>query len=190
MMPTDAERASEIVGIVRSPSKVLGEFMLTREGAEKCVAAALAAVRAESPSEIAHLRQRIAELERERDEAAHQRDYYKGRDEEGAVIQRELEARLDPDAPKGVVAILTGPDGYVWATVADFDQSAPGGCSLEEGQELRAGKMVAVKFLQEACARVVADAISDYQRDEIVRTLCNDKGFNLTVVPIGHGSQP
>jgi hypothetical protein len=62
-MPTDAERASEIVGIVRSPSRVLGEFMLTREGAEKCVAAALAAVRAESPAEIAHLRQRCAELE-------------------------------------------------------------------------------------------------------------------------------
>jgi hypothetical protein len=38
--------------------------------------------------------ERIAELERERDAAEARMEYYRGRDDEGAVIQRELEARL------------------------------------------------------------------------------------------------
>ena len=94
--------------------------------------------------------------------------------------------------PQGVVAILTGSDGHVWATATDFDQSGSGGFTWQEAQELRAKRQVSTNFLRSTCNSFIANVISDYQRDEIMRKLCHENGFKLTVVRIGYGeeSQP
>lgn len=90
------------------------------------------------------------------------------------------------ETPKGVVVIVSGPDGYVWAHAADFDRTAPGGCTLLEGQEARARERVALKFIAATCNSNLGDVFEPYEARQLLDRVVRKRGFHLTVVPIGH----
>lgn len=87
---------------------------------------------------------------------------------------------------KGVVAILTGPDGHVWATATEFDRSGYGGFSLQEAQELRVKRALAWEFVRKACSDVIVRALDEYQCDRIINNVCSQQGFTRTILPIDH----
>lgn len=93
---------------------------------------------------------------------------------------------MSEKAAKGVVAILTGPDGYVWATVTDFDRSGYGGFSMQEAQEYRAKRALAWEFVRKACSDVIVKAMDEYQCDRIISNVCSQQGFTRTILPIGY----
>lgn len=87
--------------------------------------------------------------------------------------------------PQGVIAILTGPDGDVIATDADFNRSTPGGCALWEGQKHRAQLGVKYKTVHAYCSTTFANAMSDYLIDQLVRALCS-KGHKISFRGVGY----
>ena len=87
---------------------------------------------------------------------------------------------------KGVVAILTGPDGYVWASVTDFDRQSYGGYTLQDAQEMRAKKQLAYEFMRATCSDIVLSVIESYRCEEIVTDLIRQKGFKRTILKVGH----
>ncbi len=87
---------------------------------------------------------------------------------------------------KGVVAILTGPDGHVWATATDFHTDGYGGFSLQEAQELRAKTQLAFEFIRSTCSDVVVKAMGPLDCKGIVDNLTHKHGFKRTIIPIGH----
>lgn len=90
------------------------------------------------------------------------------------------------EQPQGVVGILTGPDGYVWSSVTDFDRSGYGGYTQQEAQELRVKQALSYDFVRKTCSDVVLSVIQPYRCDEIVWALINQKGFKRTLVPVGY----
>jgi hypothetical protein len=90
------------------------------------------------------------------------------------------------ETPKGVVGILTGPDGHVWASVTDFDRQSYGGYTLKDAQELRVRKQLAYDFMRATCSDIVLSVIDGHTCEEIVRDLINKKGFKRTILPVGH----
>lgn len=89
-----------------------------------------------------------------------------------------------PD-PRGVIAIMTTPDGSVIATHADFNLSAPGGYQLWEGQKWRAREQVKWATVRAYCSDVVVSAISSYTSTKIADELCQ-KGHRITYRAIGY----
>lgn len=88
--------------------------------------------------------------------------------------------------PNGVVGVLTGPDGYVWASVSDFDSSGYGGFSLQEAQTRRVKQALALKFLDSTCNDIVVSVLDPHRCEEIVWALCSKKGFKRTIIPVGY----
>jgi hypothetical protein len=91
-----------------------------------------------------------------------------------------------PEGVCGVVGILSGPDGYVWAEASDFNQSGYGGFKLAEAQELRVRNALRMEFIRRSCGDPIVAAIDQYITDQICRRL---KGFKETLVRIGHADE-
>lgn len=89
-----------------------------------------------------------------------------------------------PD-PRGVIAIMTAPDGSVIATHADFDRSAPGGCELWEGQKWRARQQVKWGAVRAYCSPVIMDALGGYMLEQVADALCQ-RGHKITYRAIGY----
>lgn len=87
--------------------------------------------------------------------------------------------------PRGVIAIMTSPDGDVIATHADFDRSAPGGCKLYEGQMWRARQQVKWAAVRAYCSPVITKALGGYMLEQIADALCKD-GHKIRYRAIGY----
>lgn len=87
--------------------------------------------------------------------------------------------------PRGVIAIMTTPDGEVIATAADFDRSAPGGCKLHEGQMWRARQQVKWATVRAYCSPAITKALGGYMLEQIADALCRD-GHKIRYRAIGY----
>jgi hypothetical protein len=90
--------------------------------------------------------------------------------------------------PHGIIAIMTGPDGDVIATSADFDRTGIGGCKLWEAQLWRTRDSVKWKAIRVYCSANIADAISNYIAEQIADSLCK-KGHKITFRAIGYSEE-
>ncbi len=89
-------------------------------------------------------------------------------------------------APRGVIAIMTAPDGSVIATHADFGRTTPGGCRLWEGQKWRASDQVKWAAVRAYCSDVIVSAISAYTSTKIAEELCQKGGHKIIFRAIGY----
>ena len=87
--------------------------------------------------------------------------------------------------PQGVVAILTGPDGHVYAVGTDFSTSFSSGYTIKEAQEYRAKRMMADLFIVNSCSGWIAKAMRNGDADAIIANLCQCHGFRRTIKYIG-----
>lgn len=78
--------------------------------------------------------------------------------------------RIDP-MPKGVVAIFVSPDGRVVASGTDFDVDRPGGYKLQDAQRVRAERRLARAVVDAYCSSTVTEALSEYDREQMMRKL-------------------
>lgn len=85
---------------------------------------------------------------------------------------------------KGVVAILTHPDGDVIAHAADFNKTSPGGYEQVEAQKIRARRVLAKQFIENTCADFVAMAMPTHQAEELMNTLRRGHGFKVKCIEI------
>ncbi len=88
--------------------------------------------------------------------------------------------------PKGVVAILSGPDGYVWATADDFKDYGPDERRRREAQTLRAQSALAFNLIVATCNGNVAEVIPKMVCEDIVNALIRKKGWRRTIKYIGY----
>ena len=88
--------------------------------------------------------------------------------------------------PKGVVSLFIGPDGRVVAHAADFHPDRPGGYTEQEAQQHRAREALHRNVLRAMCNWDLADAMSAYTCDGIIRDLCESKSYRIEHVAIGH----
>lgn len=89
------------------------------------------------------------------------------------------------ETPKGVVAIITDPQGRVMASHADFALNRPGGFSLQDAQQQRAGEGVRRQLIKCTCAEYIAAQLGEYDCRKIVDGLRRD-GWRVEYVTIGH----
>lgn len=87
---------------------------------------------------------------------------------------------------KGVIAILTDPDGRVVGHAADFSADGYGGFSLQQAQSYRARRRLALNVVRDGCAHYIAKAMDGYDCDGVVQRLVGSHGFKQTEVNIGH----
>lgn len=87
--------------------------------------------------------------------------------------------------PKGVIAILTAPDGRVIAATSDFAPDRPGGCEIHEGQRYRVQRKLYFATVRAYCADAVTDAIDDHMADRICNALLR-RGHKITYRAIGY----
>ncbi|MBS0372112.1 MAG: hypothetical protein JSS57_23265 [Proteobacteria bacterium] len=94
----------------------------------------------------------------------------------------------DEREPKvcGVVGLLIGPNGHVWAEATDFSGSGYGGFNLKRSQEIRVEAAIARAFVRNACSGVVVEALDGYDCQQIVSKL---KGFKMKLVAVGHDDE-
>lgn len=94
----------------------------------------------------------------------------------------------DEREPKvcGVVGLLIGPNGHVWAEATDFSGSGYGGFNLKRSQEIRVEAALARAFVRNACSDVVVAALDGYDCQQIVSKL---KGFKTKLVAVGHDEE-
>lgn len=95
----------------------------------------------------------------------------------------------DQNAPKGVIALLIGKDGHVWASVPDFDRSGYGGFSMAQGQEIRAKRALAHQYLRAIAHPDLAKSVSPYNADRIVQDVCRECGHKVVIVAIGYATE-
>lgn len=88
--------------------------------------------------------------------------------------------------PKGVIAIFTDEEGRVIATSADFNADRPGGFKMIEAQRSRATRGLAWKVVEAYASPNLTRAISEYEREQIVRTLQNQHKCKVTISPVGY----
>jgi hypothetical protein len=88
--------------------------------------------------------------------------------------------------PKGVIAIFTDDEGRVIATAADFNPDRPGGFKMIEAQRTRATRQLAWKVVDAYASPGLTRAISEYEREQIVRTLQTQHKCKVTVSAIGY----
>lgn len=93
------------------------------------------------------------------------------------------------NAPKGVIALLIGPNGHVWASAPDFDRSGYGGFSMAQGQELRAKRALAYQYLRAIAHPALAKSISPYGAERIVQDVCRECGYKVVIVAIGYDTE-
>lgn len=88
--------------------------------------------------------------------------------------------------PDGVIALLVGKDGHVWATAADFDLSGYGGFKLHESQRIRARQAMRREFVRRTCNPDVAGALDNYTVEKIVEEVCRRLGHAEVFMLVGH----
>lgn len=88
--------------------------------------------------------------------------------------------------PKGVLIVLTAPDGRVVAHAANFNLDRPGGFKLRDAQEARAHRALASKTIRDFCSPVIADAMDQYECEQVVRRMQDKLGYKKTIIPIGY----
>lgn len=88
--------------------------------------------------------------------------------------------------PKGVVTVLTGPDGSVFASVSDFRRDGYGGCSTQEAQTMRARQQLAFAAVRAMCSDHVLKAMEAYDCEQLLRRLEIKVGFKVTILPVGY----
>lgn len=91
---------------------------------------------------------------------------------------------MPADEPKGVIAIITSPDGYVMATHADFDHSGFGGFKTWEAQRHRAVKFAKWALVKAYASPAMTDALEGYDLEQIAGKLLR-KGHRLTLRAVG-----
>ena len=90
------------------------------------------------------------------------------------------------DIPKGIVAALFNVNGHNIVSVSDFNTTCYGGFSVYESQKHRVQIALAEATVRAYCSEDIVDAILKLGHSaDIVRRLV-DKGFTLSIIPIGH----
>ena len=87
--------------------------------------------------------------------------------------------------PKGVVAVLVGPDGRELANASNFGGGGPAGISQREAQESKARRSLALATMVSLASHIMSDAISSYMAEQILCEMCQ-KGCRILIVPIGY----
>jgi hypothetical protein len=93
---------------------------------------------------------------------------------------------MGDEKPKGVVAVLVGPDGRAVASASDFDLSGYGGYSLEEGQTHRIRDAIAHRVAEAMASSDFTKNMSTYERRKVVEAMIAKDGYRLHIIPIGH----
>lgn len=87
--------------------------------------------------------------------------------------------------PKGVVAVLVGPDGRELANAADFSRGAPAGFSSLQYQDALARRALALNAVARLSSSTMAGAVDMYLAEQIMHAMCN-KGCRVMTLPVGH----
>lgn len=87
--------------------------------------------------------------------------------------------------PKGIIAIMTSPDGDVIATATDFNRSGMGGCKLWEAQMWRARDRVKWAAVRAYSSPALTDALDSYLLGQIADRMLQ-KGHKLTLRAVGY----
>lgn len=95
-------------------------------------------------------------------------------------------AKPVPPSPDGVVALMIGADGHVWATATDFDRSGYGGFELHQAQRIRARGALRREFVRRVCNTSIARALDDYTVDRMVEDVLRRGEHSEAFVLIGH----
>lgn len=98
-----------------------------------------------------------------------------------------MAADAKTQAPKGVTAIFSAPDGRVIAHASDFSESRNGGLTLREAQEMRAKRALYSAAVRAMCNADMASAIREHQAEEIVQAMCRKHGHAVQVLTHGQG---
>lgn len=88
--------------------------------------------------------------------------------------------------PKGVVAVLTGPDGEVYSSLSDFHTSRSAGYTVREAQEHRLKQAIARDVVDRCCAACIAKTFDRVDYARVLDKMLSDGGFTLTMIPVGH----
>ena len=91
--------------------------------------------------------------------------------------------------PKGVVAIMVGPDGRAVCSVSHFGLDKPGGFKLLEAQEHYARTFLNHAVMRAMVSDDIAAVIQDYDANQIIRDLCEKKGYKVHIISVGHEAQ-
>lgn len=89
-------------------------------------------------------------------------------------------------APKGVIAIMTSPDGRVVASESDFDPSSAAGFQNWQRQRSRARAKANRATVDAYCSPVITEVLDQHDIDGICDDLCRKKGYRLTLKAIGY----
>jgi len=92
------------------------------------------------------------------------------------------------DTPKGITAILVGPEGRVCASASDFSRSYPAGFKMWEAQKHRARAAVCADYIHAACNPDLAKSIlRGYPGGVDIVDRMRDDGYRIHYVAHGHG---
>ncbi len=86
----------------------------------------------------------------------------------------------DEKIPPGVSAIFIA-DGRVIAHASDFNQSRPGGFTVQEAQEHRVRTRLAHAVIRELSSPLLANSIDSYLAEQILRAIPG----KVHILPIG-----
>ncbi len=89
-------------------------------------------------------------------------------------------------APKGVLAIMTAPDGRVVASESDFDPSEANGFEAWNRQRSRARAAANRATVHAYCSPVIVQVLDQHDIDGICQELCRKKGYRMTIKAIGY----
>ena len=101
------------------------------------------------------------------------------------MIKRMITETEINKTPKGIVAVLVGPDGRELANVSNFGGGGPAGISQRERQESRACRSLALAAMSALASNILSAAISSYMAEQILCEMCQ-KGCRILIVPIGY----
>lgn len=90
------------------------------------------------------------------------------------------------DAPQGVIAMFIDERGHVVATVNDFDGGGAAGFSRKDNQRVRATSGLGLAVARKYCSPAFVRGISNYEADNIVRTLTSEHGCRIHIETIGY----
>jgi hypothetical protein len=90
---------------------------------------------------------------------------------------------------RGIVMVLIAPDGRAVANATSFETSTPGGFSLRQAQELRAQRALAAAAINAFCSPVIAEAMDEFDREEVLRALVSRKGYRIETIAVGHDDE-
>ena len=85
---------------------------------------------------------------------------------------------------RGIVGILTAPDGQVIVTTTDFEMSGPGGFTRDEAQRSRARYALARELVRKYTYGDIGAVIENYTTTDILDKLCRQKGYRATYLDV------